>query len=901
MRSYIERNEPVKLLDKGLGFPLTLVVAAPGSGKSVLLTQWQAHLISDSPGFINDSPHSKNDSSQRTALIRIDLSASAGNDHNSHIVFRKIIEGIKTLTPLWDASFFNLFNSESPVTDETLIAVLIEALELVDNQLVIILDDFHHIKSLDCQAIFADLIERLPVHVHFVLASRRYPQFPLSRFKLEERVFVLDGNDLKLQKTELAQLNESISGEPLSDAKVSELLSQTEGWFVGVKLALQAYSRSGDPALEAFNGTQPELLNYFGFEVLKNLSDELRHFVLSSVVFECFDSDLCEQVLDIDNCAQILEKVAMQELFLMPVLEQPGCYRYHPLLQSFLLNRLKSEHSQAYIENLYRKSAQYFLDKGQIAAAIEYASQANDLEFYAAALEIACHLWLKLGDFEPVIDALLGLNERDLERHANLLVPLIYALSFTRRFNQAHYYLEILQRNSPLVSCEAAGGKGSKRLDESLQIDRFLAHLLRLFQRDTDAMNDSAMLAFSHKHANHVVRGLSMIIVAYEKVHRGELTDAFKIAHEAKSLLVKIEHKFLESYADLLIILCDRYLGRGVEAIQYMTEIYKKVRGGPKTPFWVNIATGMMIVYYEQNALSRAIDLCEALLPVVNRACVTEVVASCYLYFSRLLHIGGEASKAKRLLDQLDRILTLGKYERFHSQIVQEKVRQAVVDDLPVVIDKLYQQYDLISVSDNEVWKRPGVYHESCERFALAAVYCLVSKNRIEQANAILLQMLVVLDRHEMKTRSLIVRCNQITIGFMQGNTDAAINHLKKMIQEYGLVCFSRTVFDESPALAKVFQQAINLKRIALPTIFTDIFKDFLKPTECFNDLVKPARLLTEKELEIFELLSAGLTNAEISKQSCIALSTTKWHLKNIYMKLGVVNRSAAMMIAHQS
>ena len=156
-----------------------------------------------------------------------------------------------------------------------------------------------------------------------------------------------------------------------------------------------------------------------------------------------------------------------------------------------------------------------------------------------------------------------------------------------------------------------------------------------------------------------------------------------------------------------------------------------------------------------------------------------------------------------------------------------------------------------------------------------------------------------MLEDSEVKTRALIARCNLASINFIEGNKSMAVNQLRRLLQRYGLVCFSRTVFDETPGLEQVFQYAMNLKRIDLPSIFTDLYHDLLCST--MKEEVRPEKLLTGKELEIFELLAAGLTNADISKQSDIALSTTKWHLKNIYTKLGVTNRSGAMVVAHKN
>mgnify|MGYP000005105472 CR=1 FL=1 len=878
MHCQIIRNELLKLLDKGLDYPLALIVAAPGFGKSILLSQWQ-ETLSD------------------RCVVRLDITAK----YDGRVVFQRIIDSLKNITPMWEASSFNLFKSELPLIPEGLIDVLIRAFEQVEQPMVIVLDDFHHLQCEKTHDAFSELIFRLPRHVNIVIASRMHPMFPLSRFKLEERVFVVDGNDLKLKESELIELGEQITGSVLGLNDAGKLLKQTEGWFVGVKIALLAFERIGQTALDSFDGRQPELLNYFGYEVLKNLTNDVRKFVLSTVLFERFDKALCEHVLDVKSSALILEKVAAQELFLMPVSGRPGYYRYHPLLQEFLRNRLELEEGRAYINGLHRKSAEYFLQNRCLSSALLHASKCEDLDYYYSILSTVSHHWIKQGQFDMAIESVVELSDAELEVRPLLLIPLIYALTFSRRFNQAEYYLDVLKSTLTLKNLESKGASGQANKGEFWVVAHFLERLLQLFRLDMGTLKEVDMNVFSVTHLNFDMRALSMIILAYVKLNQGDFSQAFKMANDAKTLFSKIGHRFLASYADLIIILCDRYFGRGVDAIQNMNMVYTEIDTGEKTPVWVNLATGMMVTYYEQNALDQAIELSEELLPLVNFACVTEVVSTVYLYYSRLQSIKGNKQKSGKLLDQLERILLLGNYERFHSQIAQEKMRQALMNNASEVADQLYQKYGLSDLMVDGVWVKHGHYHESRERYALAAVYYVVSKERYEEAYVILAELIAVLEGSEVKMRALIARCNLVSINFIEGNKSMAVSQLKRIIERYGLVCFSRSVFDESPGLDKVFQYAVNLKRIELPVIFTEIFTDLLQSTGRESESIKPEKILTSKELEIFELLAAGLTNADISKQSDIALSTTKWHLKNIYTKLGVANRSGAMMIAHKS
>lgn len=870
MNTHIDRQELIALLNKGLNFPLVLMVAPAGSGKSTLLEQWINH---------QRSTH------EDCQILHFQSSAKL-NEGNTF--FSVIFESLKNITPLWDASFFNLFKDDSEVQSEQIIEVLIDALRQINRPVIIAFDDFHHVESNLIHSTLEAFISQLPVHVTLVLSSRRHPQFSIAKLKLQESVLLIDSNDLKLDEVSFRKLNQSIGSACIESDRTAKLLSQTEGWFVGTKLALLAYDKVGESALDSFSGSQPELLNYFGHEVLYKLTPGHKRFVLATAVCKAFNQELCETVLNIDYSAAKLEEITMQELFLSPDPNQNGWFRYHPLLQEFLLTRLEIEQGPDYIQQLHYRVAKYFLDHNDLNNAIDHAAKSSQRSFYFQILEDACSNWVKQGELELVIDNLSKLSTEEYSLHPDLLISQLYALSFTRRFNQASYFLEQLGNVS---------ATGSTKLKAHFH---FFSYILKLFQSDSETLAPSPNYLKKLSDAPQEILGFVKVLEAYALMCNGNLSTAFRLANEAKGILNQAKHPFFESYASLVIILCDRYLGRGVEAIQLMNELFLPIKHAKRTPLWANLATGMMVVEYEQNQLQQSRKLSGQLTPLVNHSCATEEVATVYLYSSRVFHIDGHPSKASRLLDQLERILSLGDYQRFNSQVVHEKMRQAFSSGSLPVCEHIFEKYQLDEFTKKGAWKKNGHYEECRERRALAAVYFLIAKGRFKQACELLEDIAQLLDQHNISSRALIARCNIAMITFRLGNSDAAISLLKRLIARYGLVCFSRSVFDEAPGLEHLFQQAINESRVALPSIFTGIFHTLVIAGDTFQELIQPAHLLTDKELEIFELLSAGLTNAEISKQSGIALSTTKWHLKNIYSKLGVENRSAAQRLAHQ-
>lgn len=863
----ISRTNINQLLDKGLNYPFVLLVAPAGSGKSTSLDLWINKLSSHS--YLGH-------------FIRLQAEQKF---NEGDALFQQIVKSLSQIETLWEAPFFKLFKTDQEVDSHALIEILSQGFQQITAPLTLIIDDFHLIHSTRVMAILNHLITNLPANITLILSSRTYPDLSISKFKLNEQILIIDGNDLKLDHKELKQLNELMCDSKLDDTQLGILLEQTEGWFVGIKLALLAYAKDGDKALQAFSGNQPELLNYFAHEVISKLLPEYKELVLSLSICSSFNQTLCNELNPGTNIIH-LDELSQHELLITPELETANWFRFHPLLQTFLLKNLELEKGADAIQALHFKAAHCLLTQKETSQAMYHARRCGDHNFYLNSLSAATDAWLKQGEFDPIIDAFNEISDEELTLQPSLHIKLIYALTFSRRFNQASFRLEKLKQQN---------------LNQAdIDTTRFLRFLMVMFQSDAELQHMDLPKKRTNPETPTDVIGFYLVIEAYNHMYNGELNEAFKLASKAKDVLSSIEHQFFLSYANLIIILCDRYLGRGIKAIELMYKEYAPVKHGRKNLVWVNIASGMVVMDYEQNRLSQSLQLGEQLIPYVIQLSTTEVIVNAYLYSARISHIAGNKNKAKRFLDQLERILSLGDYQRFNSQVIHEKMRQAIHEADYHASDVLCQHHKLNTINAGNIWSKSGIYEEHRERLALAYVYALKAKGNFEKARELLTEILTVLDRQQLPSRALIARCNMAMIAFRQNNLEDALRQLKKLVERYGLICFSRTIFDEAPGLEKLFQYAKEQSAFPVPSLFYEIFASLFDHQNKQTEILHPIQYLTQKELAIFELLAEGLSNSEISKQSGIALSTTKWHLKNIYQKLGVDSRASALLLAHK-
>lgn len=850
----IVRHDLLLRLDICRSLPLTLLLAPAGAGKSTLLGQWRRFNESLRP-------------------LHIALQA---RDNDPQRFFRRLIEVLRGRQPAFDTSWFNPLDLPVPQPPERMGEALGEALARLPEELFIVLDDFQWIDSPAIVAAFQAFFAQPPNNVHWLIGTRNQPTFGLAQLKLDGCLHCIDQADLRLDAEQVRQLNEHLGGGELSDDYIASLLAMTEGWLGGIKVALLAYARYGIASLERFDGSQPDIVDYFGHVVLRQLSPELRDFFLCSAIFERFDGQACDQVLQRSGSALLLEQLAARQLFMLPL--EAGGFRYHALLHDFLTRRLMLERPHL-IGELHQRASAYFLSREDYEQGIQHALRSADRAVLRDALQQACDSWLALGQFGEIIRWLELMEEAELQAEPGLGRLLIAALTLSRRFHQARYYLEVI----PL---------------EALSRE-FLEQQLLLFQEERLEGTEVLWQRLNDSSAPLELRAMSLCMLAYRDLLAGHLRQALRQAAQAKVLLAQGRQEFLESYADLIIALGERNAGRATTARKVVCTDYQ--RTARQSPAWVNRATAMVVALYEQNQLSEAQQLSEDLITSLNASSATEAIATVHIILARLLHRRQQGAAASRLLERLGGILSLGSYARFDGQLVQEAMRQAYLDGRHATLENLAQQYRLAERLEQGEWARAREYDEAWERLGLACAYWLCSRGAQQRALRLMRVLVQTLRRSEMRARTLVAEALLLVLSAAQQPRRQQLSALRQLVEDYGIVNISRSVFDEVPGFAAQVLGLVSAGQLAIPERYRDSYGEFLLGTEHRSpEAITPPERLTDKEEEIVECLVAGLSNQQISDRTGIALSTTKWHLKNIYAKLDVNSRTQAILKVRQ-
>ena len=840
------------LLEQGRRVPLTLLLGPPGSGKSTVLRQWLAQ--QGGPRKVYCPVPRREDEPRR--------------------FFRALLDALQRQVPGFSAggaATGRLLRLPPAALGEWLAGRLAQ----VDEPLCLILDDFQRIGDADVLAGLAALLERLPAQARLLIASRARPDLPLGRLQVANRVLLIDAADLGFSAEEVQDLQERLGGERLDEEVLASLLASTEGWATGVLLALRLRALQGENPPARLEGSQAGVAEFFDQEVLRDLPEHCRQLLITSAVFEQFDGPACDAVLGCSGAARQLERLARRQLFLLP-LPEPGWYRHHTLLRDFLASRLAIEQPER-VGDLHGRAAAHFLRRGEYQRAVRHAAQSGDEALFQAVLGSSCEAWLANGEFAAIIHWLGRLPEQQLRDNLRLLLCLVEALTLSRRFHQASHHLA----QAAALSADPA----------SL---RCLAFYLQLFQHDRHFAPEPGWEDLTDAGQPLALRARALVIGAYHHLLGGRLARALRCATQGKELLAQAGLVFLESYADLVIALCHRQAGRVAQVRREVSADFQ--RTDPRQPAWVNRATAMVVALYEQNRLEAAEPLCEQLLARVSASSATEAIATVYLTLSRLLFRRQVHERASRLLDQLAGMLQLGQYTRFSSQLIQEQARQAWLSGRTTLLESLVRRYRLDAALADGTWERVREHDECWERRGLAVAYWLQARGQFARAERVLRVLREALRRGELRARQLIVEANLLTLLARQQADAEQLSALVRLVEEHGLVTINRSVFDEAPGFEGVFG-LLDTTGLDVPDRYRQLFGEFLTPPSA-TPRPRLAGLLTGKEVEILDCLLQGLSNTQISARTGIALSTTKWHLKNIYAKLNVANRTEAILCA---
>jgi LuxR family transcriptional regulator, maltose regulon positive regulatory protein len=843
-------------LGRTLNCGLALVSAPAGFGKTTLVSEWV---------------HS-NQLQIFTAWLSLE------ETENDPIRFWDyFIAALKTLKPTAGKTALSLLHSPQPYPTESILTALINDLTGIRRDFVIVLDDYHLIKTDAIHKGITFLLDHLPSKMHLVIATRVDPPLLLAHLRGKGALLEIRVDDLRFTLEETATFLKDIQNLEMTPEEINTLNVRTEGWVVGLTMAaLSMHGEKDMPGFVAgFTGSQRYVVDYLIEEVLKKQSDEVRDFLLKTSVLERLTGPLCDTLTGRDNGREIILKLENENLFITPLDMIREWYRYHQLFAELLRHQLGVTWGEEVVTALHLKASLWYEDHGFSDDAIHHALAARDWESAMRLIYAQSQVRMQRGEWNTLLNWLrlipddsLRTNLRVYGRYARILVTVgntdagVAILSHLERSIQVD---TVVQGEVALTRMIMA-----RRMGNIPGVQEMAEKALAFLPRDSLSMR-----AWASWHLG---------FIQYEK---GLLEGARLLFKEAYEMGRQAGEDWVLAWAVayLGVVLFEQ--GRLRDAVETVQRAVDLAMRGPGTALARSVLADFL---YERNDLEGVLRNAHMAVEFYKFGGQAGVLLDTRFWLARTRLAQGDVAGAEVEMEKMDQAAMLPTidltYRAYHvvwhilfairqNDIVSAKywgIRlQEYTDVLPFDVCHVPARLLIAQGDKTAAAEQLQTVHD---RAARAGAHGLVIWIRIYQALAA-----------DTPTESLSFLAEALSLAQPEG--------------------FVRFFVDEGRLLTSVLRQALAK---GITPEYTGELLNIIESEERQRKIrqekvptsMSTSGLLSERELEVLQLVAGGLSNGQIAHTLFVTPGTIKRHIYNLAEKLGARNRTQAVTRARE-
>jgi LuxR family maltose regulon positive regulatory protein len=801
-----------------------------------------------------------------------------------------------------------LLGSSQPSTHAALVS-LVNDLEEWDGDVSLVLDDYHVVEAQDIHDGLTFLLENQPANVHVILATRSDPPLPLSRLRARGELVEVRSADLRFTDTETASYLAETMGLGLTAADASTLADRTEGWAAALQLAGLTLRDRDDvsAAVAKFAGDERFIVDYLVEEVLDRQPADIRDFLLATSVLDRLTGPLCDAVTAQTNGAATLVELERANLFLIALDDKRQWYRYHHLFADVLRSHV-SQRSPDLVAELHLRAAQWLQETGDIAEAIRHALAGKDFERAAELMELALPEIQRTRQEAELARWVHTMPDAVVQRRPVLAVGLIGALAQVSAFETVERRLDDVERllrpegglwpDQPPSDLIVVDATRYRSLPASVEMYRAA---MALMAGDPATTVARAREALSLAPADDdLVRSAAGALMGLASWAMGDIAGAASAYSESVVGMRRAGH--VADVLGLCITLGDlrRTQGRLGEALriyQDALEYCAPEAGAVHVRGTADMHTGIAGVLLERNDLDGAAEQLTAGERSGEYSGLPQNPYRRRVVAARLCEARGDVLTALELLDEADRL-----YNGDYSPNVQP---------VPAVRTRLRLRTG--ELDEAEVWVREaGVsdedelsYLREYEHLTLARV--LLARHGAGDDPSTCHRAIALLERLRDASESggrTGTEIEVLTVLALAHRTaddqPAAVETLRRALALGHMEGYVRIFADEGAQLVPLLKSVAERDPGDLSAYIRQILAAAapgerpagVPPSRPSGQLIEP---LSERERDVLRLLATDMSGPEIARQLHVSLNTLRTHSRNIFRKLQVSSRRAAV------
>ena len=854
---------------------LTLIAAPAGAGKSTLLSAWIPM------------------ESRPTAWVTLD---SGDRDPRRFLAY--VMAALQTV-PTAAADGFGAhtlakLNAPQPLPLESILVALVNEIAAMPDPFLLVLDDYHTLDTAEVDSVLAFLLDNQPPTMHLVISSREDPNLPLARLRAQGKLTEIRAADLRFSLEETALFLNDFMHLDLSPGEINALERRTEGWAAGLQMAAIALQATPDAQhdrhafIDAFTGSHRFVLDYLLEEVLQRQPPSLRHFLLCTSILDQLTGPLCDAVLGEDgsgNGRQRLQTLESSNLFLVALDNRRQWYRYHHLFADVLQAHLHNQPSLDVAE-LHRRASAWFAAHDAPSAAIRHSLAAADFSRAAELISAAwpemdrsfqSSAWLTWADQLP--DALV-------QDDPHLSAQYAWALIDNGKLDAA---------NARLHAAEAwlAHHSDHTAIDGSLRATILVARAqLALARGDVDAAADYAQQGHRLAVNDPLRRAQAKALQGIANWNRGNLEAAYQAMSGWISSMMQADNLYFAVASTFVLADLRQAQGRLHDAVHiYRHSLAQSaVEERALRPVLSHHYLGLARLYHEMNQIAQADEAWRQAKDVGKQSALIDWPYRWQRALAQPKITAGEWEAALELLDEAER----------------QYVPNPVPDTEPIgaLRARIYLRQGRLSAARAWVQSQaiaaddPPTYLQEYAHLTLVRVLLAEHAEHgddtgLISAKALLHRLLSAAEAGGRLGRVIEIHMLQALAAQAEGKRAEALGRFERALRLAQPAGYFRLFTDEDARLIPLLQAALTAQ--ILPSYTAEMLAAMgtaERSTPAPQPLIDP---LSPREMEVLSLFQTELSGPQIADELVVALSTVRSHTKQIYSKLGVSSRRAAV------
>ena len=770
---------------------------------------------------------------------------------------------------------------------EALIDAFVAELQRMPGDLYLIIDDFHLIRHAHMGQGVRYLMEKMPATLHLIIGSRYKPQF----ITVEHKVLCLQAEDLRLSADETALYLNQVKHLELAPADLKLIQKRTEGWIAALHLTALALARHPDrhAFITGLSGTERNIADYLAEDVLSSLPEELQLFLDQTSVLDEFCADLCEALTGRSDSGTMLARLHNEQLFLIALDDQQQWFRYHHLFAEYLQGRLRVRGDSS---ALLHAAARWCEDHHFPGRAIKYALRARDYLFAAELLERHGAGLIASNRVYGVLSMISKVPAEVMREHSVFQIFYAWQLAFEQKYAEAEALIEE-------VSTRLMHGRGKVLhfgLAQLLVGAQLLKALVLLYQDKLEHCLKVCQQWLSMvPDKQPIFRASLCCIQAAAHVLLNNFALAQKSVAIARESLQGADSEYLQVIASLIEAVVCKSRGELVLARTQVEAARARVAlvFGARSRVGGSLVLAYADILYEQDQHALIMDELPQAMAWRDVATPIELISRGQLVLIRAQFYRGASEQALLQLDDWLAGLQRPGYERVFAFAMSCKVQFLLWLQRPNEAERICLQLQ------RHLGDLPqGRYPDAQFALVLAQAHLALTERRADKALLVLdAALLKLLDEHQLDRRLRLLLLLSVA-HWRKGNNDKAFALLRSTFEQAWACGYLRLFKDDALWLLPLWEAwfAADAKHAGAWLEVAESMREQCRMLAVDIEKFDVNHDVSHRELEILRFVAAGLSNRDIAQAVHLSEATIKWHLHNLFAKLGVRSRTQAVL-----